>query len=686
MPWNALLGFLVPNFWGNPTNGMAYIWYGPYNYCEVIAYWGISALIIAAFGVLSGVRRGTIYSFAVSSLVLAVSLGYGLWPLRNLRYLPGVSGVNMTRWHFGIALAGSLFAALGLEYLIRISPRQRRSGAMLVILMGLVGTYLSATMLSPTITRERFAEYPHLIRSHYWQMGLAVGCLVMLGSYFALHRKVSGSLFGVLPVVIVAIDLLVFGAGFNPYISGENLYPTTPGIRFLQSQRDLFRVAPWGDFPGVFPTYTANTYGISTVTGPDHFREPTYKTLLKPLMSEEAQHTALRNGSVRLNQGLDTARQVLDVLNAKYIISEPDYPPLAQFPTVYSGPDMRIYESPFALPRTWGVCHYDVMTNEAALDRMHHGDFDPRRVALLEEPPALDLDGTSCNPRELKSEVVAYADDEIIVEAEFASPGLLMISERHEAGWQATLGNQQTKVLRADYLLRGIAVPAGNHTVHLRYRSPIYLWGLGISLCSLVMYCGLLGFLWKRWRGAAALGVIVPAVVVMWFGQPFKSPLPPADVWVEVDTPERPSLIPVDQRASLQDGQGELFLLGYELDKTTVAPGESLRLTLYWQGKSPVAEDYTVFTHLLDESQQLLAQHDQPPLQGAAPTTSWQEGQIVADIYRLTVSPDAPPGTAHIAVGMYHWLTGERVPLFDAHGDRQMNDWLILNTDIHVQP
>lgn len=686
MPWNALIGFLLPNFWGNPTDGMAYIWYGPENYCEVIAYWGISSLIIASFGLLFRPRRGTIYSFAISSLALALSLGYGLWPLRYLRYLPAVSGVNVTRWHFGIALSGSLFAALGLEYLMKIRQRQRGLSVVLVLLIGLAGGCLSATVLSPGITRARFADYPHLIWAHYWQIGVAAACLVLLAAYLLLHRRVSGTLFGVATLAIVVIDLISFGVGFNPYIASENLYPSTPGIRFLQSQEELYRAVPWGEFPGVFPTYTANAYGISIVTGPDHFREQTYLALLKPLMSEEAQYTAQRNGSVRLNQGLETARQVLDVLNARYLISEPDHPPLGQFATVYFGPDMRIYENPFALPRTWGVCQYDMTTNEEALRRMHQPDFDPQRVALLEEVPALDLDSPSCDPQELKSEVVAYADDEIIIDTEFASPGLLMVSERHEPGWKATLDGQQSDVLRADYLLRAVAVPAGRHTVHLQFRSPIYLWGLGITLCSLVLFCGLSGFIWKGWRGAAAVGLVIPAVTVMWFGRPFTKPLPPAEGWVDADTPKRPSLVPSSQRASLRDEQGEMLLLGYELDKTDVAPGESLRLTLYWQGQSRVGEDYTVFTHLLGEGQQLLAQHDQPPLQGAAPTTSWQEGQIVVDIYRLTVASDAPPGTAHMAVGMYHWLTGERVPLFDDQGNRQMNDWLILNTEIQIQP
>ena len=96
--------------------------------------------------------------------------------------------------------------------------------------------------------------------------------------------------------------------------------------------------------------------------------------------------------------------------------------------------------------------------------------------------------------------------------------------------------------------------------------------------------------------------------------------------------------------------------------------------------------DYTVFIHLLDESQQLLAQKDKPPLKGAVPTTSWKAGQIITDIYQLTVRADAHPTTGHIVIGMYNSLTGERMPLYDNHGNHLTNDMLVLDTEIIIQP
>ena len=281
---------------------------------------------------------------------------------------------------------------------------------------------------------------------------------------------------------------------------------------------------------------------------------------------------------------------------------------------------------------------------------------------------------------------MGYAQDEIILRTDFACHGILVLSERTAPGWQASLDGEPVDVLQANYLLRAVAVPAGQHTVHLRYRPPSYLWGLAISLSALVLFCALLGFNWKRWCGAAIIGIAVPALAILWFGKPFQEPPAPAERWVEVDTPERPSLIPNPQEARLQDEQGEMAFLGYEVDRTVLAPGDTLRLTLYWRGEAAVGRDYTVFTHLLDDEGRRWAQKDQPPVNGKAPTTSWQEGQIVADIYHLVVSPDAPVTAAHLAIGMYDWQTGERVPMFDMDGNQLENDTLLLNVDIQIQP
>jgi len=68
------------------------------------------------------------------------------------------------------------------------------------------------------------------------------------------------------------------------------------------------------------------------------------------------------------------------------------------------------------------------------------------------------------------------------------------------------------------------------------------------------------------------------------------------------------------------DFEGRIALVGYDLDRRTARPGETLHLTLYWQALTEMEEDYTVFTHVLGEEDHLWAQVDSQP-QAPQPTT-----------------------------------------------------------------
>lgn len=135
-----------------------------------------------------------------------------------------------------------------------------------------------------------------------------------------------------------------------------------------------------------------------------------------------------------------------------------------------------------------------------------------------------------------------------------------------------------------------------------------------------------------------------------------------------------------------------ITLIGYEVDKTRVEPGDDLELALFWQGQQKVDRDYTVFTHLLGESYNLASgnflwgQKDNMPLDGTYPTSRWLESEVVVDKYAIAVQPDAPPGLYRIEVGMYLLETGQRLPVFDDQGQRMPEDRVLLEETIEVVP
>lgn len=82
--------------------------------------------------------------------------------------------------------------------------------------------------------------------------------------------------------------------------------------------------------------------------------------------------------------------------------------------------------------------------------------------------------------------------------------------------------------------------------------------------------------------------------------------------------------------------------------------GAQFHLVLYWQAVAPVESQYTVFTQVLNGAGQLVAQQDNAPAAGQAPTDTWTPRLVVRDAYMLDLPADLPPGDYHVIVGMYN--------------------------------
>jgi mannosyltransferase len=131
---------------------------------------------------------------------------------------------------------------------------------------------------------------------------------------------------------------------------------------------------------------------------------------------------------------------------------------------------------------------------------------------------------------------------------------------------------------------------------------------------------------------------------------------------------------------------GKASLYGYDLSTEVVQPGDTLYVTLYWQGLGTMETSYTVFTHLLDGENQVRAQMDSPPVGGARPTTGWVAQEFIRDEYQLVVQRDAPPGEYVIEVGMYDAATPDfrRLPLLDDEGNI-LDDRIVLDTIVRME-
>lgn len=152
-------------------------------------------------------------------------------------------------------------------------------------------------------------------------------------------------------------------------------------------------------------------------------------------------------------------------------------------------PDLRwtLMVNPSPFPRAQLISRYRVLPAGEVLDQLARSGFDPRQEVLLEQQPRWPV---AASGRAGQTRVISVTDlgvNRLEVEVESAGRALLLLSEMHYQGWSARLDGEPCPVLRADYLLRAVPIPAGRHTVTMWYRPPGLWPGVFISLGALLL-------------------------------------------------------------------------------------------------------------------------------------------------------------------------------------------------------
>ena len=176
-----------------------------------------------------------------------------------------------------------------------------------------------------------------------------------------------------------------------------------------------------------------------------------------------------------------------DLLGVKYLVIAEPVPGL---PLAFQDGGIRVYENPHALPRAWLVPRARTLpSREAVLAALADPAFDPRAVALtttaLPLPEATT--GAAVGEVALVGEDARYA----VLRTTSAAPSVLVYGEAIYPGWEATIDGVAAPVVEVDGELRGVAVPAGAHTVALTFRPVPFRLGLAVALSAALLLSGL---------------------------------------------------------------------------------------------------------------------------------------------------------------------------------------------------
>jgi hypothetical protein len=194
---------------------------------------------------------------------------------------------------------------------------------------------------------------------------------------------------------------------------------------------------------------------------------------------------------------------LLDMLNVRYIVvaiddaSDPEVVAAiaAGRTEVFRNESVVVYENPDAFPRAW-IVHEVRADDGTGLAQLQDGSVDGHTVAFVDGllPEVAPATG---------SETVAVTDwteETRTAQVTASADGLVVFSEIHDEGWQATVDGEVVDIVQANHALVGVPVAAGTHTIELRYEPPGLRLGLWLSTLTglAVLAAAIVAFVTQR--------------------------------------------------------------------------------------------------------------------------------------------------------------------------------------------
>lgn len=176
--------------------------------------------------------------------------------------------------------------------------------------------------------------------------------------------------------------------------------------------------------------------------------------------------------------------EILNMLNTRYILTQGEN---GGAPVARPNPD--------ALGNAWFVNSFRLVPGAdaemASLDSLK-----PGREAVIDQKFAKELEGFTITPDSSAAiRLVSYAPDELTYESKAATEQLAVFSEIYyniRDEWKVTVDDKPVPLLRADYVLRAIRVPAGNHTIRFKFEPVSVAVGSKLDLVFSILLIGLL--------------------------------------------------------------------------------------------------------------------------------------------------------------------------------------------------
>lgn len=521
-----ILTLFIPDFYG----GVSPNYWGYMPFTQIYNYFG---LLVLGFGILAllGKKHRRLSVFLAISSVLFLLMSFGSFAPKLsdllLKYLPYFNKFRVPSMILTmVQVIAVVMAALGVDTVVSAIGEKRWGKGLLkafwicgaVFLLWLVAAksifaglnFTNAAETAQLQSRGIMDQLPMLKEQRLgmlYKSGIMSLLFLTVGlglAYLANIKKLPKAAFVLLVTLVAFIDLYIYT---GKQLKSENLQAASEHMdKFAPQDYDEFLLADKSNYR-IYPIdqdiLTREqlpkpagewAYHHQTVSGYSAAKIERYDKMLKYLQDSEKGPGEWRRYLIGLfdpPQGTmpqEKRTPILDMLAVKYLV-HPDRLPydslLTEFSPVFESEEgVTVYKNNQALPRAWFVkAVQKVAPADSILPLLRSETFDPQALAYVES----DLKGVQTPDSTL---VVQTANEmqKLAYNLYTSKPAFLVLSEvYYPAGWKALLDGKEIPIYPANYVLRGVQIPAGEHKLEMVFAPESYRKSVAMSLVGLLL-------------------------------------------------------------------------------------------------------------------------------------------------------------------------------------------------------
>lgn len=477
-------------------------YWGPQDFTVGPYYAGALVCFLFIVGILFAERKYVWWLVPLSVLSIMLSWGdsFSSFNYVMFDYFPGYNKFRSVNFALVIILFSMpLLGMLGLENLLKQGWNKniRRkliwlvsivAGlCMLFILVGGFGSFLKPeeaqlpVWFRNALQKDRIA----LLRSDAWRSLLLI--LLFSGGIFALLKNYLKPII-VYPVLVV---LIWFDLGFvdSRYFTKDNykrkrensFAVATAADEEILKDKSYYRVY---NLQSPF-TEARTSYFHHSIGGYHGAKMRRYQDLYDSCISEDTRQLFedFQKGNPRFSE-----YNSLNMLNAKYFVYGPD--------------KENVILNPAANGPAWFVKEV-VQVSSPAEELQQTGRVDSRQIAVVDSRQSTVNSGPLTVDSLSSIQLIERTPPYLKYESESTSNGLALFSEiYYPTGWHALIDGNEVPILRANYVLRALEIPAGKHVIEFKFEPKPYVVGNKITMASgwllLLVVLGCIGWNFKN--------------------------------------------------------------------------------------------------------------------------------------------------------------------------------------------